>query len=87
MFEFNNVPIETFTDTTTGEIIQTKSIHFIELKQIDRPIFCNSRDYDQIALEELGSYDEFLNLCEQNAGTLVEYQLDISKINYLNIPK
>lgn len=86
MFEFTTVPNETFYDTTDGTNVLTKSIHFPVKKNVDRQVNVNLRDLDLIALDELGDYEEFLNLCEQNSGTLVEYQLDITKINYINIP-
>lgn len=86
MFEFVNVPTESFLDTTDGSIVSTKSIHFITKGIVDRQINVNLRDVDLIARDELGDYEEVLKLCEQNAGTFVEYQMDISKINFLNIP-
>lgn len=86
MFEFINVPTENFYDTTDGSIVNTKSIHFITQSAIDRQVNVNLRDVDLIALDEMGDYEEVLNLCEQNAATFVEYQMDINKINFLNIP-
>ncbi|EMO20766.1 hypothetical protein LEP1GSC168_0059 [Leptospira santarosai str. HAI134] len=41
---------------------------------------------DHIALEEMGSYEELMNLCEANATYLSENRFDITKMNEVRIP-
>ncbi|MDI7218857.1 hypothetical protein QMN07_15255 [Leptospira santarosai] len=86
MLEFGNVRPKEYIDPVTGETVTLRLLHRITIPSDIRIVNSNGRDLDHIALEEMGSYEELMNLCEANATYLSENRFDITKMNEVIIP-
>ncbi|EMO53884.1 hypothetical protein [Leptospira noguchii] len=86
MLEFSNVKPKEYIDPVTGEAVTLRLLHPITIPSDIRIVNSNGRDLDLIALEEKGSYEELMNLCEANATYLSENRFDITKMNEVIIP-
>ncbi|AXR62875.1 hypothetical protein DQM68_19695 (plasmid) [Leptospira mayottensis] len=86
MLEFSNVKPKEYIDPVTGEAVTLRLLHRITIPSDIRIVNSNGRDLDLIALEEKGSYEELMNLCEANTTYLSENRFDITKMNEVIIP-
>jgi hypothetical protein len=85
MLEWNRIPTTTFINPL-GDQTQVKLIYKHELSSRTYMINTQGKDLDLIAFEELGSSSESLNLLQNNAQKLCEYDFDMNKISELKIP-
>lgn len=85
MFEWNSVNIETFINAK-GDSTQVKLIYSFISSNSNYYVKTLGRELDLIAFQELGSEYEALNLIQNNAQNLMEYNFDTTKIPIMFIP-